>query len=131
MSNLLPEVVALLESGRREVLDMFDVPNELLPEKYHGKKGHRNLAAVDVQFDRRAANRKPGRAVSVKFDAKRNITRVSKDRMAALNAYRQQIEQGAEELTPFNPCERRQNNAEITFVGAMVKSGIITREDFE
>jgi hypothetical protein len=148
MSKLLPEVKDLLDSCRLAVLDMFDVPNDLLPVAYHGKKKlcpmdgeehnekmrYRNLAAVDNQFERKAKKRKPNRASSVKFDSKRNVTRATSERMAALESYREQIAAGeANEvaIVPHTPCERRQNNTEIAFVKVMVQAGIITIEDFE
>ena len=41
------------KKAEQTVLECIDVPQELLPESYRGKRSHRNLWSVQKEYDRR------------------------------------------------------------------------------
>ena len=45
----------IIEGLRSDVVELFDVPNEWLPESYHTTGTHRSLASVEKQYNREQA----------------------------------------------------------------------------
>jgi hypothetical protein len=118
----------LLAELRAETLDMFDVPNSLLPSEYHTKKGYRSLASVDKQYEKTHAKR-DGREVSVKFsDGKegREIVESTPERLAMVEHYRKQFVDGVEDFEPFGGLnEMKLYRAELNFAATLIRAGIM------
>ena len=47
----------IIEGLRSDVVGLFDVPNEWLPESYRTTGTHRSLASVEKQYNRKLAKR--------------------------------------------------------------------------
>ena len=118
----------LLAELRAQTLDMFLVPNELLPDEYHGKiqiigskKRYRKLSSIDKQFEKSSVKR-DGRETSVKFN--NDDMDGTPERMAMIAHYRTQYEAGVEDFQPYGGLnEAKQYRAELAFIAALIQAG--------
>lgn len=126
MNHLSPESAQLFAELRIQALDMFDVPNELLPEGYHGKRGYRKLADIDRQFEKQNV-RKDGRESSVKFEGGENGRRIvesTPERLAMIEHYRNQYDSGVEDFQPYGGLnEDKLYRAELAFAATLIRAG--------
>ena len=57
------------KKAEQTILECIDVPQELLPESYRGKRSHRNLWSVQKEYDRRNKKKEVDpNDISVKFE---------------------------------------------------------------
>lgn len=121
MSKRLPEVTALLNSCRQELLQCLTVSNDLLPAAYrHQKKNHRCLADVDLQYNRQMAK--------IAQEAAKEQAKI--DRQNRIAEYRRQVESGAEELSYQNEEFPGLFEKQIGFGRVLCEMGLIDEEDF-
>ena len=112
-----------IRKAQAQAVRCFEVPNELLPERYHRKRSHRNLASVAKECMRRRKNLwKEGRDVSVKFDNDRNITSARQERLAIIEKYQRRTrsdraaDAGNELFAPFQRYVREKEARHHTAV---------------
>jgi hypothetical protein len=104
----------LLEDYRRAIADCVEIPNSMLPFKYHNNKTGRVLiSTLEKKLNREAQNQKPARSISVKFRDGR-VVQATTERLAAIESYAEQIARG-ESLEAFTPNELKQYNFEVAF----------------
>jgi hypothetical protein len=104
----------LLEDYRRAIADCVEIPNSMLPSKYHNNKTGRVLiSTLEKKLNREAQNQKPARSISVKF-RDGQVVQATTERLAAIESYAEQIARG-ESLEAFNQNELKQYNFEVAF----------------
>jgi hypothetical protein len=124
------ETQKMFNAMSEAVVDALMVPASWLPESYRGKKSSRKLRSVVSEAKRRRRNLfKEDREVSVKFDAKRNITDARPGRLAVLEKYRADVEAGRE--IEFDVNEDKLYRFEQAWCGAMLAAGVIEPDAFD
>lgn len=136
-----PETAQLFADFRAVILESFEVSNESLPEAYRSKSknGKRSLASIEKQLIKGKPKQVNEMESSVKFDNDRNIVSGSPSRLAAIEHYRKQVENGSqsmeldggdEKFVPFGGLsEDKLYRAELNFAATLIKAGIM--EPFE
>lgn len=122
----------LLAELRAQTLDMFDVPNDLLPAEYHGKAGFRKLSDVDRQYEKTRKPKKDPRTISAKFGKVEgktglHIVAATPERAAMLEHYRKQAEAGGEEIELFAGVvdDARLYRAELVLAATLIRAGVM------
>lgn len=121
-----PETQAIFDALVIATREMIEVPNELLPTEYHNlRDGGRSLQELEDM-------------VSAKMDTESEHQKDKKEKARRTEIYRQQVEQLGEvnwqtqnpefELD-YEPESDKLYKNQLTFVGAMVKEGLIDLDE--
>ena len=81
------------------ILECIEVPNEVLPERFHdNREGKSSLARINKILDNEKASRaaKDPNEVSVKFNEDREIVSGTPERLSRIEKYRNDISSGKE-----------------------------------
>jgi hypothetical protein len=114
------------------IVDSFEVDCESLPASFQGKRKTRSLASIANQLDKKSKKVKDPRAKSVKFETingERKITKATAERLRTIEAYAKMAE--ANNALEFDCNEDRLYRAQLNFCSMLVKTGILSEEDFE
>ena len=109
-----------LKELEKAVQEMIVIPNEWLPEEYHDKvRGGRTAARLAEMCEVKEAEEKQRKTKTLKAENVEN--------------YRKQIEQGNQDMPEIeyngNVDEMQLHRNQMAFVGGMVNSGMIDKED--
>ena len=84
------------KKAEQTVLECIDVPQELLPESYRGKRSHRNLGSVQKQYSRKIDHREiDPNSVSVKFE-NGEVREGTPERLERLEKYANDVANGCD-----------------------------------
>jgi len=121
-----PETQQLFDDLQRATREMIEVPNELLPERYHNlRDGGRSLQELEDM-------------IAAEEDTLSEHQKEKQEKARRVEIYRQQVEQLGEVNWQFEnpefeldyePESDKLYKNQLTFVGAMVKEGLIDLDE--